>query len=229
MFSPGACSEGLRGYVPPSPPALVSQTAFDPGAATTSWTVFSGLDLSDCSLAIVVGMVLGTNQTLILDGASSAGWTLRSGDARLISGINSAGRLRVFTQAAPTSSETLVMAPTSSANMAAILVRVNNASTVTLAYVNGPNSNSTAADPPSVTLPLTRDALWIAAMGLGAAAAPSGYPAGYSNGIARAVSAAAAGGVALASKAALSATSEDPGVFTNASARWGALTIGCTR
>lgn len=226
MFSPGACSEGLRGYVP-MPPALVSQTAFGPGAATTSWTVFSGLDLSDCSLAVVIGMVLGTNLTVLLGGATSAGWTLASGDARLFSGINSVGRLRVVTKAAPTASETVVLAPTSSANMAAILLRVSNANTVSIAYVNGPNSNSTAADPPSVTLTDVHDTLWIAAMGLGSATAPSDYPAGYSNGVARAVSSAAAGGMALASKVALGALSENPGAFTNASARWGALTIGC--
>ena len=219
----------------PAPaPALVSQTSYAPASSTTVWTVFSGLDLSDCDLAVVVTLNLSQNRRMVVETGSTAGWSVDANLASLVFGIAAVGSVNMFSRVAPSASEQLVVrnmpntgAPDSAlANMAAILFRISNANTATWTPVNGPSSNNNAANPPAHDTGAIRDALWIAAMGINRTTLPTAYPAGYSNTITKAVSSGAAGSIAAASLA-KNAQTEDPGTFTNPSARWGAGTIAC--
>lgn len=222
----------------PAPaPALVSQTSYVPASSTTTWTVFSGLDLSDCDLAVVVTLVMGTDRTMGVETGTTAGWAVDAGRAGLTSNPNTLGRVNMFSRVAPSASEQLVVrnlpqtgsADSALSNMAAILFRINNANTATWTTANGPNFNSRPVNPPAHNTGAIRDALWIAAMGVNIATLPFAYPAGYSNTIYKAVSSAEEGSIAAASLA-KNAQTEDPGIFTipvGFSARWGAGTIAC--
>ena len=222
----------------PAPaPALVSQTSYVPASSTTTWTVFSGLDLSDCDLAVVVTLVMGTDRTMGVETGTTAGWAVDAGRAGLTSNPNTLGRVNMFSRVAPSASEQLVVrnlpqtgsADSALSNMAAILFRINNANTATWTTANGPNFNSRPVNPPAHNTGAIRDALWIAVMGINSATLPTAYPAGYSNTIAKVVSSGAAGNLAAVSLA-KNAQTEDPGTFTTlfaSTARWGAGTIAC--
>ncbi len=202
------------------PPSFVSATGYNgPNSNLNSWTPFTALDLSDCSIALFCfSSDAGTNP--VVDGASTAGWTKYSHTG---GGTSVTGAL--FYKIAPTSSETLVIS-TSPVNetFSGILVRAANAANLSATSTHTNTTASANADPPSHDAGAVRDHLWIAFGSwddISAVAAPTAAPSGYGNLTTRTGFGVSSG---IATKE-LNAQTEDPGAFTSASEQWVTYTI----
>lgn len=208
----------------PSGPSVVAATAFgEDRTGFSNWTALNAADLSNCDVGLaIIGVRTGTvNPAISVNVGSSSGWDL-VGTGTLFGG-NLSGYscvFGVFRKIAPTASETLIVDCTASSfYFGCDLYRIAGADTVAQAGVSGASGS---ANPPSLDTGAARDTLWISVAALAAATGPTALPANYTDEVTYSNSLS----IVLAScRRSTSLQTEDPGAFTNASARWGAKTI----
>jgi hypothetical protein len=213
------------------PPAFASATWYDRGNTSgNGWTVFSGANLSAFSFAIfVVG--ISNNNAMSVGAGSTAGWTLLGANQSVTSGLSTIAQFAVFYKANPTANETLQISA-GGANAGSLvggyLIGATGADSIASASTKSSGTGSADPNPPSKDAGAVRDHLWIAVAGnRSTSITPSAAPAGYSNFTAQVGQAQASGtipGLAFATRQATNQT-EDPGVFTQASAPWCTFTI----
>lgn len=201
-------------------PSFVSATGYVTGTSDVgSWTPFTGLDLSNCDMAVFIlsrdGGVLTTGDT-----TASSGW------ARLNYSTSSGGAITsaIFYKVAPTASEELAITFDAAGEQASgILIRANG---VDAAESAGDQGDSTNAAPPTLEEfdpPL--DALAIAAATWDSVITASAGPSGYSNLTTQAASGVLGASTAIATKLIPALVAETPGAFTSDTEQWVAWTI----
>lgn len=222
FYSASSMLEGFQAPAGSSSPTFVSATGYETGIVTVaSWTPFTGLDLSNCDLAVFIlsrdGGVLSSG-----DSTASSGWQVNE-DATSGGEVTST----VFYKVDPTASEELAITFDALGEQASgILVRVNGANT--FASSSPATGSSTNADPaileefdPPVS------ALVIAVASWDNVITPSAAPSGYGNLTTQAASGAFGASTAIATKTIAALVSEDPAAFTSGAEQWAAWALGC--
>jgi len=212
------------GVVLPPAPTFVSATPYVTGTSdATTWTPFTGLDMSDCAMAIVVIAKDGTgNGEITVAAGSTAGWTAFGTTQTSTAAVAS----RLFYRLAPTSSETLVIdwgSGSETQQGSCIMVRLNGADTISSAGVA--TGSSIDANPPSRNSGTVRNYLWLAGAAWDAIITPSAGPSTYDNFTVQAASGANGASCAIATKSIDASQTEDPGAFTSDTEQWVAWTI----
>lgn len=208
---------------PAAAPVVVGTNPFTSGAASSSWTPFSGLDLADCDIAAALVFVRTStvNPGISIDGGgSSAGWSALGSETYFGGNIGGYGSaVRIFAKDHPTNSETLALTSVLNSNWGCLVYRIAGAATSAQAGVSGTSGN---ANPPNLDNGASHPTLWLALAAIASGTAPTALPAGYGNAVSLSNSTLATIQVCDLTN---TAQSEDPGAFANASARWGAKTI----
>lgn len=198
-------------------PSIVAVTNHSTPTSPTSWAAFSGVTVAVGELLVFVMNQYSSGPTL---STASSGWT------KLIQ-QNNAGTpcaLAIFYKVAASTSESLTIASTVGGQCAGRLFRIANAANITATSAS--NVSSTNPDPPNHNPGVSRAHLWLATVGAGGlSGTPSAGPSGYSD--FTVVSTGPTGCHLGTAHRSTVASSENPGVFTNASsAGWSTITAG---
>lgn len=207
----------------PSGPSVAATSTFgEDRTGFSNWTVLNAVDLSNCDAAIaIVAVRTGTvNPTITVNAGSTSGWALIGTGTTFGGNIGGYSCVfGVFRKIAPTASETLIVDSASNGIYGCVLYRTTGVDTVAQAGANATTGN---ANPPNLDTGAARDTIWISVAALAAAAGPTALPANYADEVTYLNGAT----LALATgRRSTSLQTEDPGAFTNATARWGAKTI----
>lgn len=200
-------------------PTVISRTGYQgPGSDATSWTIFSGVDLSAGTLAIVLVSSDGA-PTL---STSSSGWVKYGQQSETSSNTST---LAVFYKVNPTASETLDISSTAAEQFTAIAILCSGANNLAATAATG--STSSVCDPPSLDTGAVRDYLFIVGRSSNtgstvATAAPSGYTNLTTQ---SSVTTGNPGANTQTAERLASTQIEDPAAFTGGSNPWVGYTI----
>lgn len=197
-------------------PTFLSATGYTgPASDATSWTPFTGLDISNCQMAVFVCSV-DSNPTL---STASSGWNALASNAGL------SVTQRVFYKVSPTASETLAIAASvGSQQFSGVLIRILNGANISGTFSNSGNTAAADIDPPSHNAGASRPHLWIACGSWDGVVVASVEPSGFINLSSAASSGANGAGTSIATREETIQT-KDPGVFTSASEQYGVGTL----
>lgn len=131
-------------------PSVVAATAYSSSGNVTSWTPFTGVSVNKGSIVVVSADGGSTNLTTSSDGWARLGEVDDSGGSFLATSA-------VFYKTKDGSGD-LVIASSASEAMTAILLRISGGGSV----IGSVTVDS--GDPPSLSIPGTRDALWVVAL-----------------------------------------------------------------
>jgi len=180
-------------------PSVVAATGYVQSSDTTSWAVYTGVNVNHGSILIVSAAGLPTLST------ASSGWSKLGQQNHDDLGIDDDIASAVFYKTADTASDSFTLDSTIAKQFSAVLIRVSGGGTVS-------GSSSSTSNPPNHSIASTRDVLWVTAVSAGgtdiAAGAPSGYSGlttaqGFSDGVSTSI------GYKTAT-----ASSDNPGLFS---------------
>jgi len=139
--------------------------------------------------------------------------------------FNSAATQAIFFKAVSTGSDTLQVDSTSSQQYSAVILRIDFAAgTTPTVGATFSNNNNTNGNPPLHSLSEARETLWVATWSCDGQNLSSGQPSGYADH--QVIQGASAAGVTTETvEKTATASSEDPGAFTNTFSAWVVSTI----
>lgn len=198
------------------PAVMATNTSFDT-TNSTSKTVNLPASIAAGELLVII---IATGNTATV---SASGWTFLSQDSNGTISTMTLG----YKTATGAEGATVTVTLGTARKFAATSYRISGWGGAAPEKGTAATGSSVSPDPPSLTPSWgTKNTLWLAAYSSNGSAGATGYPSSYSNGI-TATTGATATQVSIASaERQRSASSEDPGAFTQATAGWVAQTFG---